>query len=72
LPNEPAWLSVEAAIGINRELVALTGEPHFLRDQGLLEGAIARPQNAFAYGENDVVALSVRLMAGVVQSHAFE
>jgi death on curing protein len=37
-----------------------------------LEGAVARPQNAFAYGEDDVVALAVRLMAGISQSRAFE
>jgi death on curing protein len=72
LPNEPRWLSLETVIEINRALVAATGEHHFLRDQGLLEGALARPQNAFAYGEEDIVALGVRLMAGIAQSHAFE
>jgi death-on-curing protein len=72
LPNEPRWLSVEAVIDINRRLVAITGERHLLRDQGLLEGALARPQNAFGYGEEDIVLLAVRLMAGIVQSHAFE
>jgi death-on-curing protein len=72
LPNEPRWLSVEAVIDINRRLVAITGERHLLRDQGLLEGALARPQNAFGYGEEDIVVLAVRLMAGIVQSHAFE
>ena len=65
-------MSVETVIEINRTLVAETGEPHFLRDRGLLEGAVARPQNAFAYGEDNVVALAVRLMAGIAQSHAFE
>ena len=71
MPNEPHWLSLETVIEINRAVVALTGEPHFLRDRGLLEGALARPQNAFAYGEEDVVALAVRLLAGVAQAHAF-
>lgn len=72
MPNEPRWLSVETVIDINRRLVTITGENHFLRDQGLLESAIARPQNAYAYGEGDLLVLAVRLMAGVVQSHAFE
>jgi death on curing protein len=72
LPNEPRWLSVETVIEINRRLVAITGEHHFLRDQGLLESAVARPQNARAYGEEDMLVLAVRLMAGIVQSHAFE
>jgi len=37
-----------------------------------LESALARPQNAFAYGEEDMVALAVRLMAGIARAHAFE
>jgi death-on-curing family protein len=72
LPNEPRWLSFETVIEINRTLVAVTGEQHFLRDQGLLECAIARPQNAFAYGEEDIVVLAARLMAGIAQAHAFK
>jgi death-on-curing protein len=50
----------------------MTGERHFLRDYGLLESALARPQNAFAYGEQDVIVLGVRLMAGIALAHAFE
>jgi len=62
---------VETVIEINHAVVAVTREPHFLRDRGLLESALARPQNAFAYGEEDVVALAVRLLAGIAQAHAF-
>jgi death-on-curing protein len=72
LLNEPQWLPPEAVVEINRAAVAITGEPHFLRDAGLLESALARPQNAFAYGEGDFIVLAVRLMAGIAQSHAFE
>ena len=72
MPNEPEWLPIEVVIELNQALVAATGEHHFLRDLGLLEGALARPQNAFAYGEDDIVVLAVRLMAGIAQAHAFE
>jgi death-on-curing protein len=72
LPNEPQWLPLEVVIEINRAAVTITGEPHLLRDAGLLESALARPQNAFAYGEEDFVVLAVRLMAGIAQAHAFE
>jgi death on curing protein len=63
---------LETVIDINRTLVAITGEQHFLRDQGLLESALARPQNAFVYSGEDIVVLAVRLMAGIAQAHAFE
>jgi len=66
------WLPIEVVAELNRTLVAMTGERHFVRDRGLLESALARPQNAFAYGEDDIVVLAVRLMAGIAQAHAFE
>jgi death-on-curing protein len=72
LPNEPNWLPIDAAIEHNRLELAETGENHFVRDLGLLESALARPRNAFAYGEEDVVVLAVNLMAGIAQAHAFE
>lgn len=59
-------------IEINRTVVTMTGEPHFLRDPELLDSAMARPQNAFAYGEEDIVVIAVRLLAGLAQAHAFE
>jgi death-on-curing protein len=72
LPNEPIWLPIEVVIEINRTVVTMTGERHFLRDPGLLDSAMARPRNALAYGEADIVALAVRLLAGIAQAHAFE
>jgi death on curing protein len=72
LPNEPRWLPIEVVIEINRTVVTITVEPHFLRDPGLLDSAMARPQNAFAYGEEDIVVLAVRLLDGLARAHAFE
>ena len=72
MPNEPRWLPVEAVIEHNRLETGETGEPHFLRDRGLLESALARPRNFFGFGEEDIVVLAVVLMAGIAQAHAFE
>ena len=72
MPNDPRWLPTEVVVEINRTVVTRTGERHFLRDTGLLDSAMARPKNAFAYGEEDIVVLAVRLLAGVAQAHAFE
>lgn len=72
MPNEPRWLPVEVVIEHNRLELAETGERHFVRDLGLLESALARPRNAFAYGEEDIVVLAVVLMAGISRAHAFE
>jgi len=57
LPGEPNWLPIEAVIEHNLSELAETRESHFVRDRGLLESAVARPRNAFAYGEEDIVVL---------------
>ena len=62
---------IEAVVEINRVVVAITGEPHLLRDQGLPESALARPRNFFSFGEEDMVVLAVSLMAGIARAHAF-
>ena len=62
---------IEAVVEINRVVVAITGEPHLLRDQGLLESALARPRNFFGFGEEDIAVLAVSLMAGIARAHAF-
>ena len=72
MPSEPNWLPIEVVIEHNRLELAETGEQHFLCDVGLLEGALARPRNAFAYGEEDILILAVRLLAAIAQAHAFE
>lgn len=53
--------------------MAETGEPHFVRDQALLEMACERPKNKFCYGEtDDLSALAVALLLGIAQLHPFE
>lgn len=72
LQNEPIWLTDSQVIEINRRLVAESGEPHFLRDPGLLSSALARPKNRWFYGEHDIVGLAGSLLLGIGQNHAFE
>ena len=72
MANEPNWLPIDVVIEHNRLELAATGEPHFLRDRGLLESALARPRNFFAFGEEDIVILAVSLLAGIARAHAFE
>jgi death-on-curing protein len=63
---------MEVVVEHNRLEAEATREPHLLRDRGLLERALARPQNFFSFGEEDIVVLAVVLMAGIARAHAFE
>ena len=70
--DEPHWLPLDVIIEVNQDAVATTKEPFFLRDAGLLESALARPQNHWHYGEDDVAILAVTLLLGIAQNHPFE
>ena len=38
---------------------------------GLLESALARPQNLYAYGEGDAAALAAAYAFGIIRNHPF-
>lgn len=69
--SEPVWVTAKAVIRANQRAVADSGEPFFIRDRGLLESALARPQNLWAYGENDLATLAVAVLLGVARNHPF-
>lgn len=72
MPSEPIWLTDGQVVRINERLVDKTGEPHFLRDAGLLSSAMARPINRWAYGDEDIVSLAGSLLLGIGRNHPFE
>jgi len=52
--------------------VADTGEPHQLRDMGLLESAMAAPRHLRDYErQQDILTLGIRLMFKIGQNHPF-
>jgi len=71
LASEPTWLSADLIINFNEGIVAQTGEPHLLRDQGALDNALAKPVNYWSYGEADAVVLAVALLVGIGRNHPF-
>lgn len=69
--SEPLWLSRQAIEIIHDEQLAEHGGAAGIRDAGLLESALARPQNLFAYGEGDTGALAAAYAAGIARNHPF-
>ena len=68
---EPKWISKEQAIYIHEQSIARHGGSSGMRDEGLLESALARAENFFAYGEHDVCALAAAYAEGIARNHAF-
>lgn len=70
--NEPVWLDRHALELLHSESIAEHGGADGLRDQGLFEAALARPQNPLAYeGVTDPARLAAAYAFGLAKNHAF-
>ncbi len=69
--NEPEWLDVNIMLDVHAEQLALFGGPDGMRDLGLLESALARPVNKYAYCETDLAALAAAYGFGIAKNHPF-
>lgn len=67
----PVWLEKRAVLAAHQMLLAEFGGSPGLRDEGLLESALARPRNLHAYESPDIAALAASYTAGIVGDHPF-
>ncbi len=67
------WISKRLALAIHDRQLAEHGGSIGVRDETLLDSAIARPQQLFAYGDPppDLAALSASLAYGLARNHPF-
>jgi len=60
------------SLAIHDRLLALHGGASGVRDLGLLESALARPRQHYAYsGSSDIIEMAALYTAGVVRNHPF-
>lgn len=67
------WIDRELLLAIHDRQLAEHGGAPGVRDEGLLQSALARPRQAFAYSnrESDVVDLAAALAYGLARNHPF-
>lgn len=65
------WIDKSVLLVLHDESLALHGGASGIRDQGLLDSALARPVNLAAYGEPDFADLAACYGAGLAQNHPF-
>jgi death-on-curing protein len=68
---EPRWITTQQAITMHAEQLAIFGGPAGLRDEGMQESALGRPQNKWAYGETDLPVLAAAYAYGLARNHPF-
>jgi death on curing protein len=65
------WVTIEVAIAAHAEQLAEHGGGEGVRDLGLLESAMARPQNLAQYGDPDMAELAASYAYGIARNHPF-
>lgn len=66
------WIEEPDVVALHDRLLALEGGASGLRDHALLESALARPRQHFAYAESpDMIDLAAVYTGGILQNHPF-
>ncbi|MBW7875385.1 MAG: type II toxin-antitoxin system death-on-curing family toxin [Candidatus Cloacimonetes bacterium] len=69
--QEPKWIGKAQTLYIHEQSIARHGGRAGMRDEGMLESALARPENFFTYGETDLFILAAAYAEGLARNHAF-
>lgn len=70
--SEPVWIEKEAFLLLHRLSLSRFGGADGIRDEGLLDSALARPLNLYTYRPgSDLVSLATSYAFGLVRNHAF-
>lgn len=65
------WVDQRVAQALHSEQLRAWGGGQGLRDEGLLESALARPRNLAAYGAPDLAELAASYAFGLAKNHPF-
>lgn len=69
---KPTWVSHQMVKAMHAQAIWFFGGTDGLRDQGLLESALSRPKNFFAYEDKpDMFMLAALYLVGLIQNHPF-
>jgi len=67
----PVWLLKEVVLALHEQLISEFGGATGLRDEDLLESALARPLHLNAYSEATMSELAASYAFGLVKNHPF-
>jgi death on curing protein len=65
------FLTVDMVLSAHSKQLDEFGGGAGLRDMGMLESAVARAENKFAYGETDLATLAASYVFGIAKNHPF-
>ena len=68
---DPIWINGTIAQFIHDDQIAAHGGAYGLLNAGMLESALARPQNLYAYEQTNVFSLAAAYGYGIAKNYAF-
>ncbi|MBW3169536.1 type II toxin-antitoxin system death-on-curing family toxin [Qipengyuania flava] len=71
MPRKWVWIATEVALAAHAEQLAEHGGGDGIRDAGMLDSAMSRPQNLAQYGDPDAAALAAAYAFGIARNHPF-
>jgi len=69
--KEPEWVLREVVFAAHEQSLAQFGGSAGVRDEGLLDSALGKPLNLFAYGKPGLFDLAASYAFGIVKNHPF-
>lgn len=69
--KEPLWLNRQDCLAIHEMVLAQHGGLAGVRDECLLESALSKPRNLFAYAKPTLPELAASYAAGIIRNHPF-
>ncbi len=69
--KKPRWVPLRVVLALHKECIATFGGSDGVRDVGLLESALARPENLLSYGAPTLFELAAAYGYGIAKNHPF-
>ncbi len=67
----PQWVDLSVVLAIHEQQIAEHGGSLGIRDLGMIESAMGRPQNLLLYNDPDIFDLAAAYGYGIAQNHGF-
>lgn len=71
MSGDIVWIDRAVILALHDRLLAAHGGLAGIRDEALLDSALARPRHLAAYGEPDLCALAAAYASGLARNHPF-
>jgi len=69
--KKPVWVLRETVLTLHEQSLTEFGGAAGIRDEGLLDSALSKPENLLAYGKPTLFDLAASYGFGLVKNHPF-